>query len=480
MDAGDYVAHDALGLAALVESGAVSAEEVLDAAIAAVDARNPTLNAVVSRCDDAARADLAHGLPDGPLRGVPYLVKDLNAHVAGLPSTQGVRLFADKVAEVDSEFVARLRRAGMVILGKTNTPGFGSSTSTEPGLFGPCRNPWDPRRSAGGSSGGAASAVAGGMVPAAHATDGGGSIRIPASCCGLFGLKVTRGRVTHAPYAGEGWNGMSVGHAVTRSVRDSAAILDATCAPFPGDPYVAPRPARPFLDEVGADPGRLRIALLDRQPVTGRAPEADVRAGLEAAARLLDTLGHHVEPAEWPALPMAPMAITGTVSATHIASAVDQRLAALGRDLRDDDLDRWVHGMVERGRAVTGEEYVQTVAAMHATGRVIAGWMAEYDVLLTPTMAITPPPIGLMDPNAASIGDVLDHLGAMGGFLSVANITGQPAMSVPLHRSPDGLPVGIHFVGRFGDEATLFRLAAQLELATPWTRLAPPTPEMRP
>jgi Asp-tRNA(Asn)/Glu-tRNA(Gln) amidotransferase A subunit family amidase len=356
----------------------------------------------------------------------------------------------------------------MVILGKTSTPGFGTSTSTEPGLFGPCRNPWDPDLVAGGSSGGAASAVAGGMVPAAHATDGGGSIRIPASCCGLFGLKVTRGRITHAPYAGEVWNGMSVGHAVTRTVRDSAALLDATCAPFPGDPYVAPAPARPYLDEVGADPGRLRVALLDRQPGTGLAPDAEVAAGLEAAARLLDTLGHHVESTTWPELPVAPASVVGVVSSTHVASAVDQRLAALGRPLADDDVDRWVRIVVDRGRAITGEEYVQTVAAMHATGRVIAAWMADYDVLLTPTMAITPPRIGVLDPNAGEMADVLPLLGAMSGFCSIANVTGQPAMSVPLHRSAAGLPVGMQVIGRFGDEATLFRLAAQLEQAAPW------------
>jgi len=472
VDASEYRSYDALGLAALVASGAVSAAEVLDAAIAAIDARNPDLNAVVSRCDAAARADVARGLPDGPLTGVPYLIKDLNAHVAGLPSTQGVRLFADVVAERDSEFVARLRRAGMVILGKTNTPGFGSSTSTEPGLFGQCHNPWSLDHVAGGSSGGAASAVAGGIVPAAHATDGGGSIRIPASCCGLFGLKVTRGRITHAPYAGEGWNGMSVGHAVTRSVRDSAALLDATSAPFPGDPYVAPTPARPYLDEVGTDPGRLRVGLLDRQPGTGLEPDADCRAGLDAAARLLDTLGHHVEAAEWPELPMPPAAMTGTISSTHIANAVDRRLEALGRDLRDDDLDLWIHFIVERGREVTGETYVQAVAAMHATGRAIAAMMSDYDVLLTPTLAIVPPKLGILDPNGDFLG-ALPYLGAMSGFLAIANITGQPAMSVPLHRSADGLPVGIHVMGRFGDEATLFRLAGQLEHAAPWTALAP-------
>ena len=469
----EYVAHDALGLAALVASGDASAAEVLDAALAAIDARNPELNAVVARCDDAARADVAAGLPAGPLQGVPYLIKDLNAHVAGLPSTQGVRLFEDNVAELDSEFVVRLRRAGAVIVGKTNTPGFGSSTSTEPGLFGPCRNPWDPSRSAGGSSGGAASAVAGGMVPAAHATDGGGSIRIPAACCGLFGLKPTRGRITLAPHAGEGWGGMSGGHAVTRTVRDSAALLDVTAGWIPGDPYVAPPPARPYLDEVGADPGRLRIGLIDRQPVSEREPDPEVRDGLEAAARLLDTLGHHVEPTAWPTLPLTPSEITGTVSSTNIANSVDRRLEALGRDLRDDDLDQWLHVVVERGRSVTGEEYVQAMAGMHATGRLMAAFMADFDVLLTPTMAILPPPIGVMDPNAASIADVLTYLGAMSGFLNLANITGQPGMSVPLHRTADGMPVGIHFYGRFGDEATLFRLAAQLEQAAPWPTPAP-------
>ena len=472
MEQSEYQSYDALGLAGLVASGAVSAGEVLDAAIGAIDDRNPALNAVVSRCDDAARADVARGLPAGPLTGVPYLIKDLNAHVAGLPSTQGVRLFADVIAEHDSEFVARLRRAGMVILGKTNTPGFGSSTSTEPGLFGPCHNPWNLDHVAGGSSGGAASAVAGGIVPAAHATDGGGSIRIPASCCGLFGLKVTRGRITHAPYAGEGWNGMSVGHAVTRSVRDSAALLDATCAPFPGDPYVAPAPARPYLDEVGTEPGRLRVGLLDRQPATGLEPDADCRAGLEAAARLLESLGHHVEPADWPELPMPPALMTGTISSTHIANAVDRRLEALGRDLRDDDLDLWIRFIVERGRDVTGETYVQAVAGLHASGRAIAAMMADYDVLLTPTLAIVPPKLGILDPNG-DFAAALPYLGAMSGFLSIANITGQPAMSVPLHRSADGLPVGIHVIGRFGDEATLFRLAGQLERAAPWTALAP-------
>jgi Asp-tRNA(Asn)/Glu-tRNA(Gln) amidotransferase A subunit family amidase len=476
MNPSEYVEQDALGLAHLVACGEVSPAEVLDAALAVIDARNPGLNAVIARRDDAARAEVAAGLPDGPLRGVPYLIKDLNGHVAGLPTTNGVRLFADAVATRDSEFVTRLRQAGVVIVGKTNTPGFGTSTSTEPSLFGPCRNPWDVTRVPGGSSGGAAAAVAGGMVPAAHATDGGGSIRIPASCCGLFGLKPTRGRVTHAPFAGESWAGMSNGHAVTRTVRDSAAILDVVSGPHPGDPYAAPTPARPFADEVGADPGRLRVALLDGPPMVDLVLDPECAHAVEDAARLLDTLGHRVEPTVWPELPTVPAFVLGVISSTDIASKVDMRLAELDRELRDDDLDLWVRDTVERGRAITGVQYVQAVATMHSIGRTIADFMGDYDVLLTPTMAITPPKVGVLDPNR-SFFDALPTLTAMSGMTSIANLTGQPAMSVPLHRTHttgvgNGLPVGVQFVGRFGDEATLFRLASQLEAASPWLQYA--------
>ena len=469
MEPSEYVAQDALGLAELVAHGEVSALEVLEAALAAIDASNPDLNAVIARRDDAARAEVTAGLPDGPLRGVPYLIKDLNGHVAGLPTTNGVRLFADAVATRDSEFVARLRRAGAVIVGKTNTPGFGLSTSTEPPFFGACHNPWDLERSAGGSSGGAAAAVAGGMVPAAHATDGGGSIRIPASCCGLFGLKPTRGRVTHAPFAGESWAGMSMGHAETRTVRDSAAILDVTSGPFPGDPYVAPPPARPFLAEVGAEPGRLRIALLDRPSRSDLSVDPECLQALDDAARLCERLGHHVEPATWPELP--PATAVAAISAVHVANAVDQRLSELGRPLRGDDLDGFARDVSERGRTVTGVEYVQAVAAMHAIGRAVAAWSAPYDVLLSPTMAVLPPKLGVIDPERPFF-DSLPTLTGMSCFASIANVTGQPAMSVPLHRTAAGLPVGVQCIGRFGDEATLFRLARQLEAAAPWPQYA--------
>ena len=471
MEVREYVAHDATGLAELVARGEVSAAEVLEAALSAIDARDPGINAFVARDDTRARAAVADGLPAGPLHGVPYAIKDLNGHVEGLPTTNGCALFADAIADRDSEFVARLRRAGMVIVGKTNTPAFGTSPSTEPVLFGPTRNPWSPEHSAGGSSGGAAAAVAAGMLPAAHATDGGGSIRIPAAACGLFGLKTTRHRVTLAPHLGEGWAGMSVGHAVTRSVRDSALLLDLTSAPFPGDPAIAPAPPRPYRDEVTTEPGRLRIGLIDRA-VVPQPVDPEILAALADAARLCESLGHEVIPTEWPALPATPAAVMSVVSSSGVAAAIDDRLAVLGRDLADDDLDLWLRGIVEQGRSYSATDYVRAVSTMHAIGRAIAAWMSAFDVVMSPTLSILPPPIGVLDPQRPIV-EVLPELGGMAGLLSVFNATGQPAMSVPLAESADGRPIGIHVAGRFGDESTLLRLAGQLERARPWPVIAP-------
>jgi Asp-tRNA(Asn)/Glu-tRNA(Gln) amidotransferase A subunit family amidase len=292
----DLERHDGLGLAALVRRGEVKPQEVLDATIARIEARNPALNAIVTRLYDQARAAVAAGLPDGPFTGVPYLLKDLGALYAGAVTSSGSRLFEGHVADHDSEITARLKRAGLVIAGKTNTPEMGLCPSTEPRAFGPTRNPWRLDTSAGGSSGGAAAAVASGMVPMAHATDGGGSIRIPASCCGLFGLKPTRARNPMGPDAGEGWGGASAGHAVTWSVRDSAALLDATSGPDVGDPYWAPPPAGPFLAEVGRDPGRLRIALTVT-PWIDSPVDPECAQAARAATRLCASLGHHVEEA---------------------------------------------------------------------------------------------------------------------------------------------------------------------------------------
>src|SRR4051812_41055949 len=292
----DYEGYDALGLADLVRRGETTPTELLDAALARLDARNPALNAVVTPLVEAARRDIAAGLPDGPFTGVPFLVKELVASVAGAATTAASRLYRNQVATADSEIVARFRRAGLVIAGKTNSPEFGLSPTTESRLYGITRNPWRLDLAPGGSSGGAAAAVAAGIVPVAHATDGGGSIRIPASCCALFGLKPTRARVTAGPEGGEGLSGLANQHVVSRSVRDSAAMLDAIAGPMPGDPYAAAPPPRPFIDEVGRPPGRLRIAFSATAP-NGVPVDAECRAAAEDAARLCEQLGHHVEEA---------------------------------------------------------------------------------------------------------------------------------------------------------------------------------------
>src|SRR5438876_2055569 len=334
MKAEEFESFDGLGLAGLVRRGDVSPAELLDVAISRVEARNPELNAVVTRLYDQARAAIAAGLADGPFTGVPYLLKDLGAHYAGAVTSFGSALFKDFMVNHDSEITARLRRAGLVIFGKTNTPELGLTASTEPRLFGPTRNPWNLNHSAGGSSGGSAAAVAAGMVPMAHATDGGGSIRIPASCCGLFGLKPTRARNPMGPDAGEGWGGASVGHAVTRSVRDSAALLDATSGPDAGDPYWAPPPARPFLAEVGLDPGSLRIALTT-SAFNGHAVHPECVAAARAAATLCETLGHAVEDARPEINAEALGGAVRIVVAANVRAALEAAATALGRPLRE-------------------------------------------------------------------------------------------------------------------------------------------------
>jgi Asp-tRNA(Asn)/Glu-tRNA(Gln) amidotransferase A subunit family amidase len=461
----DYEAFDAVGLADLVRRGEVKAEEVLEAALERLESRNPVVNAVVARCDPGPETPAA----DAPLPGVPYLVKDLNCHVAGVPTTHGSRLFADHVPTVDSVVVTRLRHAGLRVLGKTNSPEFGLTATTAPTLFGPTRNPWHLGCSPGGSSGGAAAAVAAGIVPAAHATDGGGSIRIPASCCGLFGLKPTRGRVSMAPHAGEGWAGMSIGHAVTRSVRDSAVLLDAVAGPAPGDPYWAPPAVRPFAEEVGADPGRLRVALVTSPP-SGLPVDAACVAAAEDAAALLGGLGHEVEATAWPAGTGALLGSTFVIMSANLVATVHERLEALGRPLADGDLEAGTRTTYETGLRVTGEQYARAVRALHALGRLMADFHERYDVVCTPTLAEPPCALDWLDPN----GDAATYRSRIVryvGFTQLFNATGQPAMSVPLSwTAGDGgrLPVGVQFAAPFGDEARLFRLAGQLEAARPW------------
>ena len=469
----DYEAYDGLGLAELVRTKEVAPTDLIEAAIARVERHNPALNAVVHEMYDAARRAIADGLPEGPFTGVPFLLKDLGALTSGAPTTNGSRLFADYVADHDTTLTERVRAAGLVIMGKTNTPEMGVSAACEPVLHGAARNPWNPERSPGGSSGGAAAAVAARLVPMAHGSDGGGSIRIPAANCGLFGLKPTRARNPAGPDVGEGWSGLSTAHAVTRSVRDSAALLDATSGPAPGDPYWAPPPARPFLDEVGADPGRLHIAFTTTAPNGVPVHPECVKAAVEAA-RLCAGLGHGVTEAA-PELDME-LAIRTmrTIWAANLWAAVETRYQALGREADGDGLETITWLLAQEGRTQCAADYARALPVIHGIGRGFARFFEDYDLLLTPTLAQPPWPLGTIDMMGRDLEAYFDTLYAHMPFTAQFNASGQPAVSVPLHWTGDGLPVGVQFVARFGDEATLLRLSAQLEAARPWADRRPP------
>ncbi|PYM23876.1 MAG: amidase [Candidatus Rokuibacteriota bacterium] len=468
----DYDAHDALGLATLVRQRKVTPADLLEAAIARVEARNGAVNAVTMPLYDLARATLARGLPEGPFTGVPFLMKDLTASIAGVKMTRGSRFFADTPPPAaDSEHVARLKRAGLVIFGRTNTCELGLSLTCEPQLHGPTRNPWDPTRISGGSSGGAAAAVGARMLPMAHASDGFGSIRAPAACCGVVGLKPTRGRNTMAPYTGEGLGGCSTEHAVTLSVRDCAALLDATAGAGPGDPYVAPPPARPFLSEIGAAPGRLRIAWTATPP-NGAPIDAEPLRVLRETAALCADLGHQVEQAE-PAIDGATVVTTFlTLAAANTAVNLAGHPTA-GRPPQPDEVERvtWATGQI--GERLSAADYVRATQAAHRLGRQMAAFHGQWDVLLTPGLATAPPKLGWIDMMLEDVGEYWRRVFAFSPFTVWFNLTGQPAIMLPLGQSPDGLPAAVQCVARYGDEATLFRLASQLEAARPWAGRKP-------
>lgn len=471
MNQDDYQARDATGLAALIAKKEVSAAEVLEAALTRAAAVNPTLNAIILSLEDQARAQVAAGTPAGTLGGVPWLIKDISAQVAGTPTTSGSRLFRNNVAAADSAIVTAYREAGLVIFGKTNTPEFGLEPVTEPELFGPTLNPWSLEHTPGGSSGGAAAAVAAGILPAAHASDGGGSIRMPASCCGLFGLKPSRGRVSFAP-ADEGWGGFSIQHAVTRTVRDSAALLDVVCRPVDGDPYWLEPPATPFAAEVGRDPGKLRIGVLPGG-VAGETIDPECAAAVADVARLCASLGHEVEEisltVDFPAMREG----AGSIIAANIAATIDGEIARRGRPLEDGEIDAVTVAMHRRGQRVSGALYVQSMQAAHAAGRAVARTQETFDVLLCSTMGQPPIPKGALRGDPLDLRGYADRLFAFMTNTQLANLTGQPAMSVPLAWSAGGLPIGIQFMGRPGDEAGLLRLAGQLETARPWAGRRP-------
>jgi len=415
----EYESFDAVGLAERVRSGELSASEILDAAVARVAERNPTLNAIVIDMEKEARAAIDAGLPDGPLRGVPFLLKDLHLLYAGVRSTNGCRLFADQVADHDSELVARYKRA------------------------------WALDHSSGGSSGGASSAVAGGIVPAANASDGGGSIRIPASCCGLFGLKPTRGRTPFGPDAGEGWSGMSSIHAVTRSVRDSAALLDATHGADLGAPYRAPEPTRPFLEEVGADPGKLRIAI-QRSSWNGAGMHADCSAAIDDAAKLLMELGHTLEDAPFDADFASLGPATGTIMGANLRAAVDDRLALLDCALGEDDLEPITRSIYDGAAKRSAEDYARAVRRIHGAGRSVDAHLERYDLILSSTMATPPLPLGAISLSNPDLAAYSRDIVATVGFTQLFNASGHPAASVPLYWNDAELPIGIQLARGVG------------------------------
>ncbi|MGI9602840.1 MAG: amidase [Acidimicrobiales bacterium] len=466
-------ALDATDLARLVQQGEVSPLELVDEAIDRIERHNPAINAVIHPRYEAARAEASGDLPDGPFRGVPFLIKDLGCTIAGEPHHRGCLGLKrrDVRSSVDSHLYRRFRDSGLVTLGRTNTPEFGSTVTTEPVAFGPTRSPWNLDHSVGGSSGGSAAAVAAGLVPMAHANDGGGSIRVPASECGLVGLKPSRGRVSHGPEAGEGWAGATIDGVVSRTVRDTATALDVMAGPESGDPYFAAPPQRPYADEVGTDPGPLKIGLAPTVAAGDTHPECV--AAVEAAGGLLESLGHAVS-IDQPAA-MAEEAFSQhflTILLANAARDFDVMAAEIGEPLTADEVeaDNWAGA--ELGRSISAAQYLEAVQWTHQWQRRLAGWWDTegFDIMVSPVIATPPPEIGwLRDPELGSA-----RLTSILLFTAQFNTSGQPAVSLPLHQSADGLPVGVQFVAGYGREDLLIRLAAQIESAAPWSDRHPP------
>ena len=443
--------HDALGLAALIRRGDVAPLEILDATVARIEARNPAVNAVVHRCYDEAHAELADGLPDGPFAGLPFLLKDLYTFRRGQPCGNGSQWLNDYRAPFDDAMTPRWRATGLVAVGKSATSEFGLNVSTESARHGATRNPWSLEHSAGGSSGGAAAAVAAGLVPLAHATDGGGSIRIPASCCGLFGLKPSRGRNP----TGEGWAGLSAFHAITRSVRDSAALLDALCGPARHHLFSLPKPATPFIEAVGRDPEPLRIAWTARTP-EDVALHPECRAAVERAAGLAADFGHSVEEAAPEVDHDLLRQFMIAVVAANMAEALAPGNRLMPEGAKEDDVE------IITWRFAT--QYLRAVAGIRAIGESLAAFFQRYDVLLTPTMAQPPMRLGVLDTTVDDFDGFNRAVQPYVVFTQMLNMAGQPAASLPLHWTADGLPVGV----QLAEEARLLALAAQFERACPW------------
>ena len=462
----DFGSYDALGLAELVKSGEVTAAELIEETIQRVEAVNPQLNAVIFKNYEQAREVAAAGVSDGPFQGVPYMMKELASMWKGIPQTNSSTYFRDFVAPVDSVIVSRLKRAGFILVGSTNAPEFGWALTTEPEMYGRTNNPWKMGISPGGSSGGSAAAVASRMVPVADASDAAGSIRGPASICGLVGLKPTRGRATLGPLNADFFYGAAQFLCVSRTVRDTAAFLDVTSGELPGDPYNTPLPATPWLDEVGAHPGKLRIGFTVSDP-HGRAVHEENKMAVFETAKLLESLGHHVEEFDLEMDTDAAWKTYNRITAVQTAMVFDGAAEFIGHQVTADEVSPTMFAIIERGRSLSGLEHSIDVEQQRINGREIANTLNPFDVYLTPTLTNPPRPFGYWDMSEPDI-DVYNAKWTDAVYLYLFNISGQPAMSVPMHWSTLGVPIGVQLVGRPCDETTLIRVGAQLEAAQPW------------
>jgi amidase len=471
----EFSGYDGLGLAELVKAGHVTPMELKDASLGAIERLNPKLNCIVTVIADQADREIRAGLPDGPFRGVPFVVKEMVLHAAGVPMHMGSRLAQGLVLPHDTELMARFRKAGLVTLATTTTPEFGYNANTEPLLHGSTRNPWNTERSPGGSSGGSAAAVAAGIVPLGHANDGGGSIRIPAACCGLVGLKPTRGRIPTGPDYGELLNGIAIEFAVTRSVRDAAALLDAVAGPDPGCYGWAEPPRTSFSAQASTPPGKLRIAWTDK-PLTGVPVDPECVHALHETVRLCEALGHELTEAAPRIDSEAHGLATLRVWGANLANMMDTVAELLQRTPSPGNLEAASWACYRYGKTVSGPELLKALDAYAAVSRAVGLFFRDYDALLSPTAAFPAWPLGELDQNAPGVTAETwtDQVFRLCPFTNLFNTTGQPAISLPLAWSGDGLPIGIQFAGRFADEGTLLSLAAQLEETRAWKDRRPP------
>ena len=467
-----YVESDALALGALVRKGEVSAAELVEAALTVIARDNPRLNAVVNRLDDMARAQVAAGVPSAaPFAGVPYLLKELASMWQGAPLTNSCSWLRDVRAPADSEAVRRIKAAGFVLVGKSNAPENGWAITTEPRLYGPTHNPWRDDVTPGGSSGGAAAAVAAGLVPLAEASDGAGSIRVPASCCGVVGLKPSRGRVTLAPF-GDYWYGGAYFLCVSRTVRDTAAYLDALAGALPGDPYTPPTPGEPWSLLATRAPARLRVGFTVTPP-DGSPIDPEAVAAVRNTARVLERLGHSVEEHDMALDAAAAWRIYTRMTPVESAAIFDALAPVVGRPVTEADVEPTTWAIIQRGRSLSAIQHATDVGALRVLSREIAADLMPYDVYLTPTLTQKPRPLGYWDMNEPDL-DRYNAKWTDAVFMSPFNISGQPAISLPLHWSADGLPMGVQLVGRYGDEATLLAVSRVLEAEIPWRDRRPP------